>query len=114
MFRMDPDWSRFERATFILPGNWRCTKGKPRWARIVAVDGNGRESEAKPGENVTVKSALLDFPDSELDLAFQFNPPQSVTFRDAGMEFSIRVVERDTWHIGFCKPEEFDRWRGAR
>ena len=63
---------------------------------------------------MTVKAALLDLPDGEFDLAFQFNPPQQVTFRDAGMEFSIRVVERDNWHIGFCKADDFDRWRGAR
>jgi len=114
MFRMDPDWSRFERARFTLPGNWRCAGGKPRWARIVAVDKSGKEREARADDNVTVKAALLDLPDGEFDLAFKFNPPQQVVFQDVGMEFSIRVVPRDRWHIGFCKPDRFEQWRSAR
>ncbi len=113
-FRMDPDWSRFERATFTLPGNWRCSSGKPRWTRIIAVDRNGKEREAHAGDDVMVKAALLDFPDGEFDLAFQFNPQQQVTFQGTGMEFSIGVIERDSWHVGFCKPDGFDQWRGAR
>ena len=81
---------------------------------IIAVDTSGKDREARPGGDVTVKAALLDLPDGEFDLAFKFNPPQQVTFRDTGMEFSIRVVQRDNWHIGFCKPNEFDQWRDAR
>jgi hypothetical protein len=111
MFRMDPNWSRFERATFTLPGKYRCAGGKPKWARVIAVDENGVQRESRSGDELTVKAALLDLPDGELDLAFRFDPPQRVTFQGAGMEFSIRVVQRDNWHIGFCRPDDFDRWR---
>ena len=112
MFRMDPDWSRFETARFTLPGNWRCSGGKPRWRRIVAVDGSGRERESRPGSDITVSAALLEFPNGDYHLAFQFSPPQKVTFRDAGMEFTVGVVYRDSWRIGFCKADQFDQWRG--
>ena len=112
MFRMDPDWSRFETARFTLPGNWRSSGGKPQWRRIVAVDGRGKERESRPGSDITVAAALLGFPDGDYHLAFQFTPPQKVTFRDAGMEFTVGVVNRDSWRIGFCKRDQFDQWRG--
>jgi len=112
MFRMDRDWSRFERATFTLPGNWRTSGGKPRWARIVAVDPSGKEHDARPGGDLPVAAALLTFPDGEYHLGFQFQPPQRVTFNGAGMEFTLGVLDRETWHIGFCKADEFDAWRG--
>jgi len=112
MFRMDPDWSRFETARFTLPGNWRCSRGKPQWRRVITVDGNGKEHESRPGSDITVSAALLEFPDGDYHLAFQFTPPQKVTFRDVGMEFTVGVVNRDSWRIGFCKPDQFDQWRG--
>jgi hypothetical protein len=112
MFRMDPDWSRFERARVTVPGNWISSGGKPRWRRVVTVDGGGKERDGRPGANELVAAALLDFPDGEYDLGFQFQPPQRVTFGDTGLEFTVAVVPRDKWFVGFCKPEEFDAWRG--
>jgi hypothetical protein len=112
MFRMDPDWSRFERARFTIPGDWVTSGGKPRWVQVVAVDESGKEKAAQPGTDLPVAAALLDFPDGQYDLAFQFQPPQRVSFNGAGLRFSLRVVERDNWQMGFCKPEDFDAWRG--
>jgi hypothetical protein len=112
MFRMDSEWSRFDRARVTIPGNWRCVGGKPRWQRVVTVDGSGKEREGRPGDSQLVSAALLDFPDGDYDLAFRFRPPQRVSFRDAGMEFTVGVVDRDAWFIGFCKAENFDGWRG--
>ncbi len=113
MFRMDPDWSRMERARFTIPGDWRCAAGRPRWKRIVTVDERGNERDSQPrAEPQLVSAALLEFPDSPYHLAWRFDPPQSVSFRDAGMEFSIRVVPRDAWFLGFCRSDAFDAWRG--
>jgi len=78
----------------------------------VAVDPSGKEHDARPSDEQPIAAALLTFPDGEYHLGFQFNPPQRVKFNGAGMEFTVGVVDRDTWHIGFCKADEFDSWRG--
>jgi hypothetical protein len=48
-----------------------------------------------------VTAALLEFPGSPQHLAFRFQPPQPVEFDGAGLEFSLGVVERDAWFVGF-------------
>ncbi len=111
VFRMDQGWTQFDKGHFVLPGNWKCS-GQPRWSRVIATDQKGQEREARPGEGLTVPAALLDFPDGDYDLALQFQPPQQVTFRGAGVEFAIGSFNNDQWHLGFCKAEEFDAWRG--
>ncbi len=34
------------------PGQWISTQGAPAWARIIAVDANGKQVEAKPGAKI--------------------------------------------------------------
>jgi len=114
IFRMDPGWTQVEKVRFTLPGQWRCKGGKPRWKRVVAVDAQGRQHEAAPGDHVTVSAALLEFPGSRLHLAFQFSPPVPVTFRGAGMAFDLGALKREKWQVGFCEADQFDRWRGKR
>ncbi len=114
VIRMDSAWTQFERTHFTLPGKWVSTAGAPRWKRIVAVDNKGKESEARPGTEFKVTAAELEFPGGEWNLAFQFQPPQHVTFAGAGMKFSIGSLTGDNWQVGFIRPGQLDDWRGNK
>jgi parallel beta-helix repeat protein len=110
--RMDRGWTQFDRAQFEIPGRWKSPGGPPRWKRIVGVDEKGKESDVQPGTKLKVAAAELEFPGGKWNLAFQFQPPQPVTFDGAGMKFSIGSLNNDQWHMGFVLPDEFDKWRG--
>ncbi len=109
--RMDAGWTRFDPTWFTVPGRWVCTQGPPTWARIIAVDADGKEVDTKPGTNLKIAAAELAFPGAKWHLAFAFTPPQPVTLNDTQMQFPIGSLTGDTWSIGFCKPGELDAWR---
>jgi hypothetical protein len=114
LIRMDPGWTQFERTYFTIPGRWQSPGGPPRWKRIVAVDGAGKEQEAQPGTKVKVTAAELEFPGGKWNLAFKFEPPQEVAFRGTEMKFSLGSLSRDNWQVGFCRPGQLDAWRGKK
>jgi hypothetical protein len=111
---MIPEWTKFERAHFEIPGRWKSPGGPPRWKRIVGVDEKGKESDVRPGTKLKVTAAELEFPGGKWNLAFQFQPPQHVTFAGAGMKFSINSFTKDNWQLGFVRPDGFDVWRGKK
>ncbi|MFW6107159.1 MAG: hypothetical protein ACOC8A_00565 [bacterium] len=111
MFRMDRDWTQFETATFTIPGEWVSPAGPPRWRRIIAVDGHGKEHDAKPGPAVKVVAAELGFPDGGRSVAFQFVPPRQVAFDGAGLTFKLPCLTGDHWTVGFCAPDQLHAWR---
>jgi hypothetical protein len=112
MIRMNPDWTQFERTYFTLPGKWISPGGQPCWKRIVAVNANGTEADDRPGTQRKIAAAELEFPGGQWNLAFQFQPPQHVTFDGVGMSFSIGSLNRDNWQLGFIRPGQLDAWRG--
>ena len=112
--RMIPEWTKFERAHFEIPGRWKSSGGPAHWKRIVGVDEKGKESDVRPGTKLKVTAAELEFPGGKWNLAFQFKPPQHVTFKGAGMKFSVNSFTKDNWQIGFVRPDEFDVWRGKK
>ena len=107
---MDSGWTRFDPTYFTVPGRWISPQGTPTWRRIIAVDGNGRQVEAKPGTKLKIAAAELAFPGAERNLAFAFTPPQPVTFNGTEMQFPIGSLSGDAWSVGFCKPGELDAW----
>jgi len=109
--RMDAGWTRFDQTHFTVPGKWISPERPPAWARIIAVDGSGKEVEAKPGTKLRIAAAELAFPGAKWNVAFAFTPPQPVTFNSTEMQFPIGSLTGDTWSIGFCKPGELDVWR---
>jgi len=111
LIRMDPGWTQFEKAYFSVPGNWSSPQGPPRWKRIVALDGSGKEVDAQPGAKVKVVAAELEFPGAKWSLAFKFEPAQEVAFNGAALKFAIGSLTNDNWQVGFCKPGELDAWR---
>jgi hypothetical protein len=114
LVRMDPGWTQFPRAHFVVPGKWVSPRGAPKWRRVVALDKGGKEYEAKPGAKVKVAAAELAFPDGGSSLAFRFEPAQEVSFKGAGLSFSLGSLTRDNWQVGFCKPGGLDAWRGKK
>lgn len=112
--RMIPEWTKFERAHFEIPGRWKSPGGPPRWKRIVGVDEKGKESDVRPGTKLKVTAAELEFPGGKWNLAFQFQPPQHVTFEGTGMKFSVNSFTKENWQIGFVRPDGFDGWRGKK
>jgi hypothetical protein len=114
LFRMDPGWTQFERTYFTIPGKWVSPAGPPRWKSIIAVEADGKEHDAKPEGKVKVLAAELEFPGGKWNLAFQFAPPQEVTFDGLEMKFSLGSLNYDNWSVGFCKPGGFDAWRGKK
>ena len=112
--RLMPEWSKFERAHFEIPGRWKSPGGPPRWKRIVGVDEKGKESDVRPGAKLKVTAAELEFPGGKWNLAFQFQPPQHVTFKGTGMKFSVNSFTKENWQIGFVRPDGFDVWRGKK
>jgi len=111
---MDRDYTQFDPAHITVPGKWTSPQGAPAWARIIAVDANGKEVEAKPGTDLKIAAAELAFPGAKWHLAFAFTPPQPVTFNGTEMQFPIGSLNGDAWSVGFCKPGELDAWRTAR
>jgi hypothetical protein len=114
LVRMDPGWTQFEKTHFTIPGKWISPQGPPQWKRIVALDAAGHESDARPGPAVRVAAAELAFPGGHASLAFQFQPPQEVAFQGSEMKFTLGSLTGDNWSIGFCRPGEFDAWRGKK
>ncbi|MEA3367349.1 MAG: hypothetical protein U9R68_04460, partial [Planctomycetota bacterium] len=112
--RLDAGWAQFDPAYFTVPGKWLSPKGAPTWARVIAVDAEGKEVEAKPGTNLKIAAAELAFPGANWNLAFAFTPPQPVTFNGTDMQFPIGSLNGDAWSVGFCKPGELDAWRKGR
>jgi hypothetical protein len=108
---MDAGWTRFDPTWFTVPGQWVSPQGAPKWARVIAVDANGKDVEAKPGTDLKIAAAELAFPGAKWNLAFGFTPPQPVTFTGAEMRFPIGSLSGDAWSEGFCKPGELDAWR---
>ena len=99
-------------AQFTIPGRWVSPNGPPRWKRIVAVDAAGNERDAAPTGSVKVSAAELEFPAAQWNLAFKFAPPQDVQFQGLELKFSMGSLSGDNWQVGFCRPGEFDAWRG--
>lgn len=108
---MDPGWTQFATTYFTVPGAWTSPRGAPRWARIVAADAAGRESEGQPGQELRTAAAELAFPESGWSLAFKFDPPQPVTFKGAGLAFPLGSLTGDRWSVGFCRPGTLEAWR---
>jgi len=108
---MDRDYTQFDPAHITVPGKWTSPQGAPAWARIVAVDANGKEVEAKPGTDLKIAAAELAFPGAKWHLAFAFTPPQPVTFNGTELKFAIGSLNGDAWSVGFCNPGELDAWR---
>ena len=73
-------WTQFEKTYFSAPGKWSSPQGTPRWQRIVALAGSGKEVDAQPGAKVKVVAAELEFPGAKWNLAFKFETAQEVTF----------------------------------
>ena len=111
LIRMDPGWSQFEKAYFSVPGNWVSPQRPPRWKRIIALDGSGKEVDAAAGAKVKVVAAELEFPGAKWSLAFKFEPAQEVAFNGAALKFAIGSLTNDNWQVGFCRPGELDAWR---
>jgi hypothetical protein len=80
LIRMDPGWTQFEKTYFSAPGKWSSPQGTPRWQRIVALAGSGKEVDAQPGAKVKVVADELEFPGAKWNLAFKFETAQEVTF----------------------------------
>ena len=110
--RMDRGWTQFERAHFSVPGKWKSPGGNPRWKRIVAINSSGKEHDVRPGKTTNVAAAELEFPAAGWNLAFKFEPPQDVQFNGLEMRFTIGSLTGDNWQVGFCRPGQFDAWRG--
>ena len=108
---MDRDYTQFDPAQLTVPGKWISPQGAPTWSRIIAVEANGKEVEAKPGTKLKTAAAELAFPGARWNLVFAFTPPQPVTFNGTGMQFPIGSFSEDAWSVGFCKPGELDAWR---
>jgi hypothetical protein len=113
LIRMDRGWTQFEKTHFSVPGKWFSPQGSPRWKRIVALDGAGREVDAQPGAKIKVVAAELEFPAAKWNLAFKFEPAQEVTFNDTELKFAIGSWTNDNWQVGFCRPGELEAWRRA-
>jgi hypothetical protein len=108
---MNSVWTQFDPTHFTVPGRWVSTRGRPTWARIVAVDASGREVAAKPGTDLKLVAAELAFPGAKWHVAFSFTPPQPVTLNGAEMRFPIGSLNGEAWSVGFCKPGKLDDWR---
>ena len=78
------------------------------------MDEKGKESDVRPGTKLKVTAAELEFPGGKWNLAFQFQPPQHVTFEGTGMKFSVNSFTKENWQIGFVRPDGFDVWRGKK
>lgn len=100
--RMDRGWTQFEKTHFTIPGRWVCRSGTPTWRSIVKAEGG------------KVAAAELAFPDGNWSLAFEFQPPQEVSFSGTELKFAIGSLTGDSFSIGFCRPGELDPWRKAR
>jgi len=111
---MDRDNTTFDPAQITVPGKWTSPEGEPTWKRIVAVNADGKEVEAKPGTELKIAAAELAFPGAKWNLAFGFTPPQPVTFNGTELKFAIGSYNGDACSVGFCKPGELDAWRKAR
>ncbi|HUW30425.1 MAG TPA: hypothetical protein VM223_02310 [Planctomycetota bacterium] len=101
---------RLKEAQFTVPGAWTSPGGAPQWKRIIAVDDQGREFDAGPGQEAPIAAAELEFPQSPWSLAFQFMPPRKVSIDGTKMEFTIVPLD-EMMSIGFCPVGGLDGWR---
>ena len=108
---MDAGWTQFDPTYFTVPGQWVSPQGAPTWGRVIAVDANRKEVEARPGTERKIAAAELAFPGAKWHLAFAFARPQRVTFNGTEMQFPIGSLNGDAWSVGLCKPGELDAWR---
>jgi hypothetical protein len=104
-------YTRMTEAHFTIPGDWLSPAGPPRWKWIIALDEQGQEFEAQPGQGAKIVAAELEFPQAAWNLALQFNPPRPVRFVGLEVQFMIPIRESETWSLGFCKPGTLDDWR---
>ena len=114
LIRMDPGWTQFEKSYFAVPGKWSWQRAAPRWKRIVALSGSGKEVDAQPGAKVNVIAAELEFPGEKWNLAFKFEPAQEVAFNETALKFAIGSLTNDNWQVGFCRPGKLEVWRGSK
>jgi hypothetical protein len=114
LIRMDPTWTQFEKTYVSVPGNWSSAQGAPRWKRIVALASSGNAMDVQPGAKVNVVAAELEFPGAQWNLTFKFEPAQEVTFNGTELKFAIGSWTNDNWQLGFCRPGEFEAWRGSK
>ncbi|HUS92446.1 MAG TPA: heparinase II/III family protein [Phycisphaerae bacterium] len=112
VFRMDRNYTQFERALFTVPGDWVSPAGRAEWRRVVAVGDAGKERDAQPRGTVRVAAAELGFPKAKWHLAFEFRPPAEVTFEGTKLTFRIGALTGDRWSVGFTRPDKLDAWRG--
>jgi len=112
MLRMDPGWTRSNRAMFHLPGNWVAPAGRPHWRTIEDASGKKVIAPAVTGSRMQVSAAELEFPASGWNLCFQFSPPQQLLLdAEGGLRFGIAGHANENWTIGFCRPGTLERWR---
>jgi hypothetical protein len=114
LIRMDPGWTQFEKANFSVPGNWSSPQGAPHWKRIVAPADSGKEVDVQTGPRVNVVAAELEFPGAKWNLAFKFEPAQTVAFNGTELKFAIGSWTTHNWQVGFCSSGELDAWRGSK
>jgi hypothetical protein len=114
LIRMDQGWTRFEKAFFSVPGEWISPRGAPRWKRIVALAGAGKEADVQPGPRVNVVAAELEFSGEKWSLAFKFEPAQEVAFDGTELKFAVGSWTNDNWQVGFCRSGELEAWRGSK
>jgi hypothetical protein len=105
-----------EKYAVRVPGGWRSPEGKPRWDRVLVVDGQGGEPVAgESGTEKRVAAAALAFPGSPWRLAFAFTPARRVRFEGTGLRFDLPRPPREgptpSWSVGFCRPGELAAWR---
>ncbi len=106
MFRMDRDWTQFEKAYFKVPGKWSTDA---RWKTLLTKDGPLDYADTS-GSTAMIRGAELEFPGARQNLCFGFNPAQRVTFEGAGLSFSLRSFNDDNWTVGFCRPNSLSSW----
>ena len=111
LIRMDQGWTQFEKAYFSVPGEWISPSGAPRWKRIVAAAGSGKELDIQPAAKIIVVAAELEFPGKKYSLAFKFEPAQEVAFNGTELKFAIGSRTNDNWQVGFCRSGELEAWR---
>jgi hypothetical protein len=111
LLRLDRDWTQFERTFVTVPGGWAATGGAPRWRRVVAVGASGQEADAPGKGTLRARAAELELPGRAASVAFEWEPPQEVSFSGAGLSFSLGSLTGDRWVVGVCPVGGLEAWR---